>query len=483
MGNITKLCAYDLGTKVNNKEISCREVMQEFQTVIEEKNKDLNAFTYTKFDEAFEEADVIQSRIDAGEDAGPFAGCPLGLKDFLPSKKGWTSSHGGVPSLVTEDEYDTHFYTILKKLGCIAVGKTNAPAFGFRGLTDNKMYGYTRNPYNLEYNSGGSSGGSASAVGGHLVPLALCGDLGGSTRIPASWCNCFGYKPSARIVPDVIRPDGWAVTHPYAGDGVMARSVKDVAITFNNAVKFDLKDPINVPLSFDFMKAMERDPSELRVGFTYHFNTFPYPDPEIIKAVNEVIDALRSLGVQTSYVQFPLHHTLSEYEEAWLMGSAVDTAIDAELTKDTLDLYSLGDELPEEFYYWNKRAFNMNIMDFRHFNEIRTDILDAHAEVFNNVDIIIAPVTGCLPVKNSTDGTLTQGPSEINGVEVNPLIGFAYTYFENMIGFPAASFPWSFSVKDNLPIGVQVIARRYRDEDIFTICRALEKVLKAGSDE
>lgn len=477
MKNITEISAYELGKLVYDKSISPVEVISEFKSKIEAENPDLNAFVYTKFDEALESAEELQKKLDAGEYVGMFAGCPIALKDFLPTKKGWTASHGGVPSLITTDEYDSEFWKTADKLGCIAVGKTNAPAFGFRATTDNKMYGPTKNPFNHEYNSGGSSGGSASAVGGKLVPLAIGGDAGGSIRVPAAWCGCFGFKPSARVVPDVCRPDAWTATHPYCCDGPITRTVKDAAILMNHAVKYNPRDPLSVPLSFDFIDALDRPVSELTVGITYNFDLFPDPDPEIIRAINDVIEQLKALNVSFKYVNFNFNHELEEYQDAWLRGICIDTAIEAELTKDQLDLYSLKDELPEEFFKWNKIAFESSVMDYRKFHEIRTDILDAHLDVFEDVDIIIGPVTGCLPVKNS-DNHDTKGPSEINGVPVDPLIGFAYTFLENMIGTPAASFPITHSLKDNLPIGLQVIGQRYKDDSIFTLCSALEKLTK-----
>lgn len=475
--NVTELTGYDLGKLVYSKSISISEVLSEFKKKIESVNPELNAFVYTKFDEAFEEAKELQEKIDKDEYIGIFAGCPIALKDFLPTKKGWTASHGGVPSLVTVDDYDCEFWKTAKKLGCIAVGKTNSPAYGFRGTCDNKMYGPTKNPFNYDYNSGGSSGGSAAAVGAKFTPFAIGGDAGGSVRIPASWCGCFGFKPSARIVPDVCRPDAWTATHPYCCDGPITRSVKDAAALMNHAVRYDPRDPLSVPLTFDFLEAINRPAFGLTVGITYNFDLFPDPDPQIIRAINTVVDQLKELHIAYKYVNFDFKYKLPEYEEAWLRSISVDTAIEAELTKDQIDLYSLTDELPEEFLNWNRIAFSSSLLDYRKFHEIRTDVLDAHLNVFKDVDIIIAPVTGCLPVKNASEG-LTQGPSEINGVSVNPLIGFAYTYLENMIGTPAAAMPVTHSVKENLPIGIQVIGKRYRDEDVFTVCQALEDVNK-----
>ena len=121
---------------------------------IKERNKSINAFTYTRFDLAYIEAKKLEERLEQGENLGVFAGVPFALKDFLPSKKGWMHSYGGVKCLVSVDEYDSLFCEVMEQEGGIAVGKTNAPSYGFSGTTDNKMYGVTSTPFNPLYKAG-----------------------------------------------------------------------------------------------------------------------------------------------------------------------------------------------------------------------------------------------------------------------------------------------------------------------------------------
>jgi len=130
---LERLSGVQLGELVNTKQVSPTEVINYFAERIQARNPSINAFTYTKIEDAMEEARQLEKRIQSGEYCGPFAGVPVALKDFLPSKKGWTNSHGGVKSLVAVDDADSMFYTAAKEFGAIAVGKTNAPAFGFSG--------------------------------------------------------------------------------------------------------------------------------------------------------------------------------------------------------------------------------------------------------------------------------------------------------------------------------------------------------------
>lgn len=477
MLDITSLTGIQIGELVNSKQISAVDVIKAFIHKIDSENYRTNAFVYLNFEEALREAKQLDLRLNNGEVVGPLAGVPIGLKDFLPTKKGWPATHGGVDCLRTIDDSDSPFYAAAHKLGAIAIGKTNAPAFGFRGTTDNKLFGPTSTPYNIEYNAGGSSGGSAAAVGGHLVPIAEGGDAGGSIRIPSAWCGCFGFKPSAGIVPNICRPDAWTATHPYCCGGPITRSIEDSAVILSEMIKYDARDPISVPLKIEDISSFLKTNNQLKIGYTYDFNLFPIPHPEIIDSVNKTVDMLRSQGHECTKANFKFKYSLEEIEEAWLRGICIDTAIDTELWKqnNVIDLYARADELPKEFVEWNKKAFKSTMLDYRKFHEIRTDMLDAHIDVFEDVDIIIAPVTGCLPVKNA-DNRDTQGPKEISGIPINPLIGFGYTYLENMIGTPAASYPIAISSENNLPIGIQIIGRRYKDEEVFQICTELQQL-------
>lgn len=481
------LSALELGDLVNRKIISPTEVIKYFEHRIELKDS-VHAFTYTKFEEAEDEAKKIEGKIMKGERVGLLAGVPIALKDFLPSKKGWTHSHGGVKSIADRIDPESSVFTkACESMGAIAIGKTNAPAFGFRGVTDNFMYGPTSTPFNEAYNSGGSSGGSCAAIGRGLVLAAEAGDAGGSIRIPAAWCGCYGFKPSAGVVPSVCRPDAWAATHPYCCGGPVTKTVDDAVTILQTMIRHDPNDPLSVftPNNlrnlhrlkhFDNKKPLQG----CKIAVTFDFDLFPYPDAEIAAAVHYAATLLEDLGA-TVHQLVAMHFSYSreEIENAWLRGICIDTAIDMELDKQNgFDLLQHKDELPEAYVKWNEIALNSTMMDYRKFHDIRTNILDAHNEIFEKYDAILAPVTGCMPVLNKTKSSdgLVQGPTKIGAEEVDPMIGFGYTYLENMIGTPAASIPVYLSGESNLPIGVQIIAPRYRDDTVVKISYGLEKV-------
>jgi len=471
--NIFYCRAFELGNLVNERKISPSEILDQYEKRINAVNSKVNAVVYTKFDEARKRAKSIEASLSKGEYCGPFAGVPVGLKDFLPSKRGWTASHGGVRSLVTVDEYDSEFCKAAENLGAIVIGKTNSPSFGFRGTCDNSMYGPTSSPFNPKYNSGGSSGGSASAVSAGMLAMAEGGDAGGSIRIPAAWCGCFGFKPSAGLVPSVCRPDAWTATHPYCCGGPITRSVYDAAVMMDEMMRYDPADPISVPLpKKHFLKTLDQPIRGMKIAVTFNFDLFPDPEPAVVKSIELAMSILKDAGVEVSVVKMNFPSSRQEYEDAWLRSISVDGAIDEELGLCTFD----HKDVPEQLVEWNKKAFSSNMLDYRKFHELRTEILDAHNEIFKDYDIILAPVTGCLNCLNDYSENLTEGPSEISGQPINPLIGFGYTFLENMIGTPAASVPVMRDEETNLPIGVQVIGKRYFDEDVFKVSYMLEQM-------
>ena len=477
---LEKLSGVELGKEVRSGRITPTEVIRYFQERIEKRNPSLNAFTYTKFDDAFSEAKALEEKLSRHEEVGPLAGVPVGLKDFLPSKKGWTNSHGGVKSLIRIDPEDSMFYIAAREAGAIAVGKTNAPAFAMRGTCDNYLYGPTRNPFDTRYNSGGSSGGSAAAVADGMLPISEGSDGGGSIRIPSAWCGCFGFKASVGTIPSICRPDGWTATHPYCFNGAITRTVEDSALMLNYMARYNPRDPLSLDHGKrDFTELMKKPIRNWKIAFTTDFDIFTV-DPEVATIVKTAARKLEAAGASIEPVHFSFQHTQNEFAELWCRSISIDTAIDMELwKKEGLDLVKdHREELPEEFIYWNELALRSTVMDYRYFNELRTEMLDAMQDIFDTYDIILSPVTICPPVRNATDGN-TRGPLEMNGRKIEPLIGFCETFFSNFTGNPAASVPAGLT-KEGLPVGMQIIGKKFRDEDVLAVAKTFEDIAPWG---
>ena len=220
---------------------------------------------------------------------------------------------------------------------------------------------------------------------------------------------------------------------------------------------------------------MKRSIKDWKIAFTTDFDIFTV-DPEVARIVTAAAHRLEEAGAVVEPVHFSFRHSQNDFAKLWCRSICVDTAIDMELWKrDGFDLVrDHRDELPEEFIYWNREALGSTIMDYRYFNELRTEILDAQQDIFERYDIIVSPVTICPPVKNAADGN-TKGPTELNGRKIEPLIGFCETFFENFTGNPAASVPAGLTAA-GLPVGMQIIGKRFRDEDVFAVARAFEQI-------
>ena len=467
MKELKDLSAVEIGTMVRMGEVSPTEVLDYFFERIKD-YKALNAFTYIKKEEAYERAEELEKILSTTGEVGPFAGVPFALKDFLPSKTGWTNTHGGVECLTARDAYDSEFCKAMESLGGIAIGKTNAPAFGFRGTTDNALYGPTHNPYNHFRNAGGSSGGSAAAVAAGLVPIAEGGDAGGSIRIPAAWCGCYGFKASWGQIPTVCRPDAWAASHPCCTPGGLTKTVKDARILYTAMNRFDLRDPNNC--SFRKRLTDYRALSSLKIAVTPDFGIFDSVDPELAEAVEQTAKVLEKAGAKIVRLDKVVPYDLKYLADLWCRHISVDSMLEFEEAKKLYGfdlLFEAGDQLPKEFKYWYEEAKKLTVFDFYEFNKVRTKLYDYFLDIFEDYDIVLSPVTTCLPVENSAVKGETKGPD-------GSLISFAETFLYNITGNPAASCPVGFS-KDGLPLAVQVAGNRFDDMLVLKVSQFLEE--------
>ena len=480
--NLASLSAWEIGEAVNKRKVSPVEVIQFFLKRIEKYNEKINAFVYIKPDYALAKARELEERLAKGQYCGEFAGVPFALKDFLPDKKGWQSSHGGVKCLLATDEYDSVFCAAMEKAGGIAIGKTNAPAYGFRGTTDNLMYGPTSTPFNTKYNSGGSSGGSAAAVAAGLVPIAEGGDAGGSIRIPASFCNLFGFKAGVGTIPSVCRPDAWSATHPLCFNGGLTKSVKDTAILLNYMSYEDKRDPYSLPKRHDFSTEFNLNPWDcdekkakgLKIAFTDDFGIFEVED-EVKSVVRKAAKRFSDMGARVDDFTFTFKHSAMELARQWCMGITVDCALDLNHLKEKgIDLLAEhSKDFPQEFIYWKNLVDKMGIEDMYRFNLARSEILDQFENAFEKYDVILSPVSCIAAIENQNDRN-TRGPDSINGKKIEPLIGWTQTFLANFPGYPAASLPAGFS-KEGVPIGLQLIAPRHNDISLLQVSRLYEE--------
>ncbi|MFG6117899.1 amidase [Thalassobacillus sp. B23F22_16] len=466
----------ELSSLLKNKQLSPVEMLDMFIARIEERNESLNAFVFTDFEGARERASAIEKKLLDGEEVGPLAGIPTAIKDLFDFKPGWPSTFGGIRAFKNNvvDFYCTYAER-MEAEGAVLVGKTNSPVMGFRGTCDNYLFGPSRNPFNLAKNTGGSSGGSAAAVADGLVPIAEGTDGGGSIRIPAAWCGLYGYKASWGRVPFISRPNAFGGVNPFLFEGTLTRNVEDAAIGLNALAGYDARDPYSLDQEVDFTASLKKPLKGMRIAYSPDFDVFPV-EKEVADTVRSAVTLFEKAGAHVEEVSFGITRDQRELSDLWcrlILPINIDTF--ESFKKQGVDILSdYRQDLPPEYMEWIERGYQMNVLDMNRDQHMRTEIYDAIQGVLQDYDLIVTPTLASLPVDNADDGN-TVGPSQINGVEVDPLIGWCLTYFTNFTGHPSASIPAGLS-KDNLPIGMQIIGRRYADEDVLAASAAFEEI-------
>ncbi|PRD43013.1 amidase [Phyllobacterium phragmitis] len=469
--NLDYASAAQTSRVVRQRKISPVEVIEHAISRIEARDPSLNAFAHTDFDQARSRAKQLEARILAGDDVGPLAGVPTAMKDLFNFYPGWPSTFGGVPALKNFRLNQKSIYpSRMEDAGAIVLGTTNSPTFGFRGTTDNALHGPTRNPFDLRRNSGGSSGGSAAAVADGLLPFADGTDGGGSIRIPSAWCHVFGFQPSFGRVPVAIRPNAFGGTAPFIYQGPIARTVEDAALALSVLAGPDVSDPFSISTKVDWSEALKRPITGLRIGFTPDFGGFPV-EPTVAAKVAEAVLAFQEAGAEIVPLSLSFaysHHQLSDLWCRMISQGAV-----AVLENFASQGMSLQHDLPETVREWAEKARNETLAELQDDQIMRSDVYCVLNEALEKVDFIAGPTTTCLPVRNAERGQ-TVGPDMINGMSVNPLIGFCPTFLTNFSGNPAASLPAGLA--DGLPVGLMLIGRLQQDANLLAACAAFEQV-------
>ncbi|MDN4985603.1 amidase [Bradyrhizobium sp. WYCCWR 13022] len=472
------LSAQELAARIRRRELSPVEVIDDFIRRIEVRNPSLNALIYLDFEGARASAKEAERALCAGEPLGPLHGIPSALKDLFDFKPGWPASLGGIRALKHHvvNGYCAFCERMEKRGGAVFLGKTNSSLMGFRGTCDNYLFGPTRNPFNLSKNAGGSSGGSAAAVADGLLPIAEGTDAGGSIRIPSAWCGVYGYKASFGRVPFLVRPNAFgAADSPFLFEGPITRTVEDAAVALNVLAGHDPRDPFSLTgPTVDFTAATRRSIRGLKIAYSPNLDVFPV-DGKVAETVGRALMAFEEAGAHVQEVKLGISRSQRELSDVWSrLYMLLNLQAIENIRRDGIDLFGQHRaDFPPEYLDWVERTNRMSGLDFFRDRAVRSEVYDAFQRVFEEFDLLVTPTLACPPVDNSSDGN-TIGPTSLNGVEIDPLIGWCLTYFVNFTGHPAASMPAGLS--EGLPIGMQIIGRRNADSDVLAASAAFERL-------
>ena len=426
--------AVETARLVREGELSAAEVVAGTLARIEERDRELNAFTEIGAEDALADAQAADRALVRGEAVGPLHGVPVAVKEVI-WLEGWRATNGSLALRDFVAPEDAVAVARLRAAGAIVVGKTNNPEFCLRGFTDNPVFGATRNPSDPTKTAGGSSGGSGAAVAAGMVPLALGSDGGGSIRIPSSFCGVAGLKPSFGAVPTWPGFRGW---ESLTVVGPIARSTRDLALAL--AVLTD--DP----------RDRVRSPARPRAAFTVDQGFSPV-EPDVRQAFDRALGALDSAGwrleeaTPTREDPEPIWNTIALCEGY----AALRDMLEDEITADSRELIRQGASISAVDY-----------LDASYERARFARLWDAHLETY---DVVLSPA---LPLTAFPIGT--TAPTEIDGVPLDPRFDAwcAPCLAANLTGQPAISVPCGLD-RGGMPIGLQMIGRRGGDSELLML--------------
>ncbi|MBD2613203.1 AtzE family amidohydrolase [Nostoc punctiforme FACHB-252] len=452
--------AMTIAAAVREGNVTAVDVTKAALARIAMRNHQLNCFTSITAEAALADAARIDSEIAQGNNPGVLAGVPFAVKNLFDIAGLTTLAGSKINADNPAATQDATAVAKLKQAGAVLLGALNMDEYAYGFVTENSHYGATHNPHDLLRVAGGSSGGSAAAVAGGLVPLTLGSDTNGSIRVPAALCGVFGFKPT---YGRLSRAGVTLFSSSFDHIGCFARSVQDIATVFDVLQGKDHRDPIctkrppvetlHVTSHLD-ISAIKIALAKSAVGIAGDYFT-KGAEPEALAAVQQVADALDV----TEYITIPEAHRARAAAFVITASEGANLHLDKlqrhpeDFDPATRDRFLAGALIPSSWYLQAQR--------------FRKWYRDRLREVFQNVDIILAPTT---PISAPLIGQQTMN---LDGEEIliRPHLGL-FTQPLSFIGLPVLSVP--IQRPNALPLGVQLIAAPYNEALILQVAAVLE---------
>jgi amidase len=454
--------AVEMAQLIRSKRLSAREALAEHLKQIDRVNPKVNAIVTLAAEmatKAAADADELQAR---GEILGPLHGLPVAHKDLIDTR-GIRTTYG---SLLLKDNIPTEDNLLVERMrraGAILVGKTNTPEFGAGSQTFNKVFGATRNPYDLTKTCGGSSGGAAVALACGMVPVASGSDTGGSLRNPAAFCNVVGFRSSIGRVPNPKAGFGWST---LSTNGCLGRSVADLALAFSTIAGPDANTPLSINEPGEvFARPLARSFRGVRVAWFKDLGGVPL-DPRVRAVVDAHRATFESLGciVEQAEPDFApaeiSFRTLRAWNDAAGYGKLLEQHPDA--FKATLK-----DDI--------ERGLKLSGQDIAQ-AEVAHSLMWRRFQAFlAKYEYFILPTTQVPPFDIAT-----EYPTEIAGVHFDNYIDWMKAcWYISATGNPAASVPAGFT-PEGLPVGIQIVGRDKQDFSVLQLAFAFEQATGFG---
>lgn len=446
--------AFDLRGAIVRREVSAVEVVSATLERLEKLEPHLNAFVTLTPELALEAAREADAALARGEEPGALHGLPLSVKDLI-DVGGVRTTFGSRLMAGNIAAADAPSVERVRAAGACIIGKSTTTEFGCKaGGGDSPLTGVTRNAWDLERTTGGSSAGAATSVAAGLTPFALGTDGGGSTRIPASLCGVFGIKGQFGRVP--FFPT--SATPTLAHVGVLSRTVRDGALLLGVISGFDARDPASVagPVP-DFLAACEEPVEGMRVAWSPTLG-YARPEPEVVELAERAALSFEELGCSVELVEEVMKDPVDLWSAEFYAGVGTRLKDALHGSPDLMDpavvevLEPALDQTIDEYYakVFERYALREEVRRF-----------------FESFDLLLTPT---LPV--AAFGAGVDIPPQV--FDRNVVSWVYYTYPFNLTGNPAASVPCGFTA-DGLPVGLQVVGATHRETDVLRAAAAFEE--------
>ena len=444
---LTSLSATMIARAIRTKLFSSVDVVEAHLSRLESVNPQLNAVVQLSADAARQQAREADQAVTRAEAVGPLHGVPVTIKDSLDTA-GMVSTWGTQGRAGFVPQRDATVVARLRAAGAIVLGKTNTPEFTLAGITDNAVYGRTNNPYDVSRSPAGSSGGAGAIIAAGGSALDLGSDTGGSIRMPSHYCGIAGLKPSSGRVPRTGHAISFDIgaLDAFTQLGPMARHVEDLILSLPIIAGPDGYDPTIVPAPLG-------DPQEvslrkLRVAF-YTDNGITSPSPDTVDTVRTAAGVLAAHGVSVTEAR---PNSVSEARRLWDRLFLADGGAGVRRLMNAAGTQTLSPALA-----WTQTAEVLSITEFTEeltkWSLYRSDML----AFMERYDAVLCPVSATPALRHDAPA----GPD------------FSYTLAYNLTGWPAAVVRCGTS-PEGLPIGVQIVARPWREDVALALAHYLE---------
>ncbi len=474
--SLTSLTAVELGKKIKAKEVTVKEALEAVFAQIDKSEEMINSYVNLYREEAFQKAEEVQKKIDAGELTGPLAGVPVAIKDNICTK-GMTTTCSSKILYNFVPTYTAQAVENLEAAGAVIIGKTNMDEFAMGSTTETSAFGATKNPWNTEHVPGGSSGGSCAAVAAEECFYALGSDTGGSIRQPSSFCGVTGLKPTYGTVS---RYGLIAYGSSLDQIGPIAKDVTDCATILETITSYDKKDSTSIRReNTDFTSALVEDVKGMRIGIPRDYFGEGLNE-EVKEAVLAAARVLEEKGAvveefDLSLVEYaiPAYYVIASAEASSNL-ARFDGVKYGYRTEEYEGLHNMYKKTRSEgFGPEAKRrimlgsfVLSSGYYDAYYLKALRTKALikQAFDKAFEKYDVILGPVA---PTTAPKLGSSLEDPLKM-------YLGDIYTISVNLAGLPGISLPCGFD-KEGLPIGLQLIADCFEEKKLIQTAYTYEQ--------